>query len=454
MQAMATRGKRIVAVDWSGRGGAEQSRHIWLCEIVDGEVQRLESGRTRQEIVDELSRLAEADADVVVGLDFAFSVPAWYLAERGLAAAPELWELLVKEALTPKMQEVGLRAWIQEPEWPFWRTGRPADLTPERAFRRTELEAVAPGTQPKSVFQLVGGGQVGPGSLYGMQALHELSRRGFSVWPFELPSGPFAVEIFPRILTGVVVKSDGTARKSFLNSHDLLPAHRAAAEGSEDAFDTLVSALIMAQSAQAFDQLEAETEYALEGKIWTAPGSASAQTAKPIALPPVQRAADTPVRDDGLAPAPQRYDWARLSKLQVGRYGDYYAKMELTLFGFDVYGAEVDDKGIDFVIRRGVDRFYDVQVKTVRLPEGNYVFFRKKFFELRDTLLATLILLRQHEPPQAFLIPSLAWHDTDALLCSMDYEGKKSEPEWGMRLSARNLPLLERFSFEEQVTHL
>jgi hypothetical protein len=30
-----------------------------------------------------------------------------------------------------------------------------------------------------------------------------------------------------------------------------------------------------------------------------------------------------------------------------------------------VYGTEVHDKGIDFVIRRAVDRFYDVQVKTV-----------------------------------------------------------------------------------------
>ena len=418
------------------------------------QVHRLESGRTRHEILDELSRLADADAEIVVGLDFAFSVPAWYFAERDLAGAFELWDLLGKEALTPKMGEVGLGAWIQEPEWPFWRTGRPADLTPERAFRRTELEVAAPGAQPKSVFQLVGGGQVGPGSLYGMQALHELSRRGFSVWPFEQPSGPLAVEIFPRTLTGAVVKSDLVARRAFLTSHNLLEAHREAAEQSEDAFDSLVSALVMAQSAQAFDRLEVETEYAPEGKIWTAPITASAQTGNGGSDPHVQALTGAPVRIPGLAPVPRRYDWARLNKLQVGRYGDYFAKMEFTLYGFDVYGAEVDDKGIDFVIRRDVDRSYDVQVKTVRLPEGNYVFFRKKFFEPRDTLLAALILLRQHEAPQAFLIPSPAWREPDGLLCSMDYEGKKSEPEWGIRLSVRNLPLLERFAFEQRVAQL
>jgi hypothetical protein len=106
------------------------------------------------------------------------------------------------------------------------------------------------------------------------------------------------------------------------------------------------------------------------------------------------------------------------------------------------------------VIRRAVDRFYDVQAKTVQLPQGNYV-FRKKFFELRrDTLLAALIVLNQHEAPQAFLIPATAWLEPDALLCSMDYEGKKSEPEWGIPLSARNLPLLERFAFEQQVARL
>jgi len=155
-----------------------------------------------------------------------------------------------------------------------------------------------------------------------------------------------------------------------------------------------------------------------------------------------------------IAPAPSRYDWAHLNKLQVGRYGEYFAKMEFTLLGFDVYGAEVDDKGIDFVIRRAVDRFYDVQVKAVRLPGGDYVYFRKTVFDLRETLLAVLILLRQQEPPQMFLIPSLAWHHPDSLLCDMTYEGKKSEPEYGIRLSARNLPLLDRFAFERQAALL
>jgi hypothetical protein len=159
-------------------------------------------------------------------------------------------------------------------------------------------------------------------------------------------------------------------------------------------------------------------------------------------------------QESDLAPTPNRFDWARLNTLQVGRYGEYYAKMEFTLGGFDVYTAEVDDKGIDFVIRKGVDAFYDVQVKTARLPKGNYVFIPKAGFELRRSMLVTLVLLRQQEPPALFLIPATAWQTPDALLCDKDYEGLQSKPEFGIRLSAKNLPLLERFAFDRQVAAL
>ncbi len=41
------------------------------------------------------------------------------------------------------------------------------------------------------------------------------------------------------------------------------------------------------------------------------------------------------------------YDWGKLNHLQLGRYAEYFVKMEFTRHGFDVYSAEVDDKGID-----------------------------------------------------------------------------------------------------------
>ena len=46
------------------------------------------------------------------------------------------------------------------------------------------------------------------------------------------------------------------------------------------------------------------------------------------------------------------YDWGKLNSMQLGRYAEYFVKMEFTRHGFDVYTAEVDDKGIDFVVRK------------------------------------------------------------------------------------------------------
>ena len=115
----------------------------------------------------------------------------------------------------------------------------------------------------------------------------------------------------------------------------------------------------------------------------------------------------------------ERYNWSRLNHLQVGRYGEYLAMMEFTLHGYDVYSAEVDDKGIDFVVRRGVDRFFDIQVKASR--NFNYVFFRKDVFEPRDTLLAVVAVLIQGDAPELFLIPSTEWERGDGpLLVSRD----------------------------------
>jgi len=62
----------------------------------------------------------------------------------------------------------------------------------------------------------------------------------------------------------------------------------------------------------------------------------------------------------------QRYDWARLNQLQVGRYAEYFTKMEFTLYGYEVYTSEVDDRCVDFVVRRDGGQFYDVQVKSFR----------------------------------------------------------------------------------------
>ncbi len=147
-----------------------------------------------------------------------------------------------------------------------------------------------------------------------------------------------------------------------------------------------------------------------------------------------------------------RYSWSRLNHLQVGRFAEYFAKMEFALYGFQLYSAEVDDRGIDFIVRYESGGFYEIQVKSIR--GLNYVFLQKDKFPLRPDRLVAVVILIEDEPPKLYLIPALAWEAPNALLVSRDYEGKQSKPEWGLNLSAKNLPLLANFQFDTVVASL
>ena len=147
-----------------------------------------------------------------------------------------------------------------------------------------------------------------------------------------------------------------------------------------------------------------------------------------------------------------RYLWSRLNHLQVGRFAEYYVKMEFALYAFEIFTSEVDDRGIDFITRHENTGFLEIQVKAVR--GNNYVFMQKDKFPLRSDRLAAVVTLIDGQPPSLFLIPSLAWMMPDALLVSRDYEGKKSKPEWGINLSHRNRPLLDKFNFDVTVTSI
>lgn len=147
-----------------------------------------------------------------------------------------------------------------------------------------------------------------------------------------------------------------------------------------------------------------------------------------------------------------RRDWSRLNPLQVGRYAEYFVKMEFTLYGFEVYTSEVDDRCVDFVARRDGGQFYEVQVKSVR--GYNYVFIPKAKFPIAPHRVVALVLFHPGQEPGLYLIPMTAWQAPDRLIVSRDYEGKKSEPEWGLNLSAKNKPLLDAYRFETTVQKL
>jgi hypothetical protein len=73
-------------------------------------------------------------------------------------------------------------------------------------------------------------------------------------------------------------------------------------------------------------------------------------------------------------------DWTRLNNLQLGKYAEYFAKMEFASYGLEVYTSEVDDRGIDFIVKDLQGRFCEIQVKALR--GTGYVFMQKSKFNI------------------------------------------------------------------------
>jgi hypothetical protein len=287
----------VLAVDWSGRATGA-ARHVWTARVRDGGLIELAAGRSREALVAALvsERAAAPDRAIVVGFDFAFSLPTWYVRQRGAESARALWDQLDEDAETI----------IARCAPPFW--GRPGRPRPELEahFRVTELTTpTVGGLRPKSVFQIGGAGTVGTGSLRGMPLLARLQDGGFSIWPFDPPGTATVVEIYPRLFTGPVVKRDGAERRRYLarSRWHLRGPLADLAASSEDAFDAAISALVMAEHLEALGQLTPSTDPVtlLEGAVWVP--EALGEMADPTA--PGARTARRPRRPAGPGATPR-----------------------------------------------------------------------------------------------------------------------------------------------------
>ena len=329
VSASSSRPDRIVAIDWSGRIDLPgQRRHIWAgiwtnaahapsrsarskaapspAESLLAGTIRLEAGRTRNEITPWLIELARETPRMVVGFDFCFSFPEWFVrGELGLKAAPEFWKLVTET----HGERWLLRRTADDPEHDprFWGKPhkRPAQFSGEhlhRMLRATDIDckilshipeadraARVKGITPKSVFQIGGSGSVGTGSLRGMPTLLALRAAGFHIWPFDRPAlaadtpQPLVVEMYTRLMTGAVHKANPLARAAYLArrrdpaSPDFDARYTVLsrtvltrARSSEDAFDALVSCMVMTGRRATFATLPKPRDPAhrIEGWTW------------------------------------------------------------------------------------------------------------------------------------------------------------------------------------------
>lgn len=145
-------------------------------------------------------------------------------------------------------------------------------------------------------------------------------------------------------------------------------------------------------------------------------------------------------------------EWNKLNNLQLGRYAEYFAKMEFASYGLDVYTSEVDDHGVDFIVKDKNERFCEIQVKAK--TEKGYVFMQKSKFDLDNkNLYLALLVFESGKLPDIFVIPAEAWKVPNEVFVDRRYDkpGQKSKPEYGVNISQKNYDILEIFKIEEAI---
>lgn len=147
-----------------------------------------------------------------------------------------------------------------------------------------------------------------------------------------------------------------------------------------------------------------------------------------------------------------RNNWDLLNRIQKGTFGEYFAKMEFTMFGAEVYTSEVDDRGIDFVARFPNSGFYEVQVKT--MSDFNLQFVNEHKFKVSSNFLVALVRLVNAEEPTIHIFRGTDWDTDDGLLKYNSYEGKKSVPAYEIHVAKKRLPVLDSYSLGHRYNEL
>ena len=234
----------VIAIDWSG---ARRAKGIWLAVVEDGRVVESRALSTRAEAIRYVRSLP---APLIAGFDFSFGTPEWFAREHGCTSIDYVWALAARDG----------DGWLA-PTSPFWRDR--CGVPRHQRFRACEERY--PGA--KSIFQLVGNGQVGAGSVRGMPLLPRLRAAGLAIWPFDEPADRVVLEIYPTLLRRHSHHHDATRHDA--TRHDA--THRDGGPWRNDhERDAVVSARVMWSARGTVAGLRAASDPTtlLEGDIW------------------------------------------------------------------------------------------------------------------------------------------------------------------------------------------
>jgi hypothetical protein len=148
-------------------------------------------------------------------------------------------------------------------------------------------------------------------------------------------------------------------------------------------------------------------------------------------------------------------DERKTGGLKRGLFAEYYAAMQLMLHGFEVYKTLVDDRGIDYIVRKPEEEkmgvFYEIQVKSVtpsKTGTTNIKIDRDKFDITNKQLYLLAMQWVDGEDPEMYIIPATRWAKPDTIF--YDSGEEKDEPQYGLRLY-KNRDSLQEYKLENYI---
>lgn len=143
--------------------------------------------------------------------------------------------------------------------------------------------------------------------------------------------------------------------------------------------------------------------------------------------------------------------WSEFNRQQLGRYGELFAIMEYMSYGYDVYTPEVDDHGVDFIAVGKDGISLEIQVKSVN--NFNYAYVQKDKIVLDERHFVAYVRFVDGCPPKLYIIPATVWKEPNELFVDYKYDkqDQKSKPEYGIRMIADRLPMLEEYNAEKML---
>ena len=135
-------------------------------------------------------------------------------------------------------------------------------------------------------------------------------------------------------------------------------------------------------------------------------------------------------------------------KLKRGHLAEYYAEMQLILYGFETYKTTVDDRGIDLIIRNKNGVFFDIQVKSV-IDYHNIPILQDKFNIKNERLyLLAVHFVKDGEDPEMYIIPATRWTIRDKIFYTSKENVKK--PQYGLKLTSKeNCDSLQEYKLDK-----